>query len=543
MPESAQKTPRSSRPGHENHRPATATADNAFVSLAQPGIKRPMLMPGTEIDRFRVKRHMGSGSLAEVYLAYDLRRLEDVAIKVVDAGPLGSEITAALLHSELAAYSRIQDYTHVLKVYDLHQVTWGGTELLILSMEYADGGTLRTWLKEHADDVGARRTQGAEYFRQLCLGIKAIHEAGVAHLDVKPDNSLFVNGVLKVADFSVSAMVQSLTPRVDPETENGSDPGRIGTPLYMSPEHFVALHRDDLDSRADIYSLGVIYFEIHHTRGRPPFAGSYTKLRELHVTSPIPVLPEANDMQNRIITRCLQKDPAARYQNVRELLDDLEGKGHEDHAGLHDDAESVEAMWRCVCEHIEQGQLNDARRACRQLIEKYPDHADARTLRDEIEERYDQTRQLYTAMEQGFETIGLDAQIAMLREAVDTFSDHPAGRVVQVRLSVTARQYRQAMENGVAAAKQQEWETALSHFEHARQLNPGAREPERLVRIATKVLEQIHEQRERIDLAVNADDGHAAMDLARALDEYLDGMRQQILNAEDGSPGDPYEND
>ena len=543
MPESAQNTPRANRPGHENQRPATSTVDDAFVSLAQPGIKRPMLMPGTEIGRFRVKRHVGSGSLAEVYLASDSFRLDDVAIKVVDAGPLGSETAADLLRSELAAYSRIQDYTHVLKVYDLHQVTWGGTELLILSMEYADGGTLRTWLKEHADDVESRRTQGMEYFRQLCLGIKAIHEAGIAHLDVKPDNALFVDGVLKVADFSVSAMVQSLTPRGNRESENGSDPGRIGTPPYMSPEHFVALRRDDLDSRADIYSLGVTYFEIHHPRGHPPFAGSYTKLRELHVTSPIPVLPEANDLQNRIVTRCLQKDPAARYQNVTELLDDLEGKRHEDHAGSPDDPQSVESLWRCVCEHIEQGRLNDARRTCRQLLEMHPDHADARMLRDELEERYDQTLQLYTAMEQGLETIGLDTQIEMLREAVDAFSDHPAGRVVQIRLGVKTRQYRQAMGNGVAAAKRREWETALSHFEHARRLNPGAREPERLVRIATKVLDQIREQRERIDLAVNADDGHAAMDLARALDEYLDEMSQQILDAEDGSTGDPYEND
>ena len=500
-----------------------------------------MLTPGTEIGRFRVKRHVGSGSLAEVYLAHDSFRPEDVAIKVVDAGPLGSETAADLLRSELAAYSRIQDYTYVLKVYDLHQVTWGGTELLILSMEYADGGTLRAWLKEHADDVETRRTQGVEYYRQLCLGIKAIHEAGMAHLDVKPDNALLVNGVLKVADFSVSAMVQSLTPRGDPETDSSSAPGRIGTPLYMSPEHFVALYRDDLDCRADIYSLGVIYFEIH--RGRPPFAGSYTKLRELHITSPIPVLPEANDLQNRIITRCLQKDPAARYQNVGELLDDLEGKGLEDHAGSNGDAESVEALWRCVCDHIEQGRLNDARRACRHLIEMYPDHADAKALRDELEERYDQARQLYTAMEQCLETIGLDALIEMLKEAVDAFSDHPAGRVVQIRLSVKARQYRQAMESGVAAAKQREWETALSHFEHAKRLNAGAREPERLVRVATKVLDQIREQRERIDLAVNADDGRAALDLARALDEYLDGMSQQILDADVGSGGDPHEND
>ncbi|HUT60401.1 MAG TPA: serine/threonine-protein kinase [Phycisphaerae bacterium] len=540
MPESAQRTPRSNRAGDQDRHPATSTVDNAFVSLAQPGIKRPMLMPGTEIGRFRVKRHVGSGSLAEVYLAHDSFRLEDVAIKVVDAGPLGSETAADLLRSELAAYSRIQDYTHVLKVYDLHKVTWGGTELLILSMEYADGGTLRTWLKEHADDAETRRTQGVEYYRQLCLGINAIHEAGEDHLDVKPDNSLFVNGVLKVADFSVSAMVQSLTPRGDPATENSSGPGRIGTPIYMSPQHFGALYRDDLDFRADIYSLGVIFFEIH--QGRPPFAGSYTKLHKLHVTSPIPVLPEANDHQNRIVTRCLQKDPAARYQNVGELLDDLEGKAHEDPAGLHGEAESAEALWRCVCEHIEQGRLNDARRACRQLLETHPDHADAKALRDDLEERYDQARQLYTATEQDLETIGQDALIAMLEEAVDTFSDHPAGRVVQVRLGVKARQYRQAMESGVAAAKRREWETALSHFEQARRLNPGDQEPERLVRIAMKVLDQIREQHERIDLAINAGDGRAAMDLARALDEYLDEISQQILDAEDNSTGDPHEN-
>jgi serine/threonine-protein kinase len=517
--------------------PAASAADDAFVSLARTGIKKPVLPPGAKVGRFQIKIHLGSGGLAEVYLAYDSVRRETLAIKVVDAGPLDSEVAAALLRSEVAVLSKVEDYSHVLKVFDVHQVPWGGTELLILSMEYADGGTFRTWLKERADDLEGRRTQGVEHFKQLCQGVKALHEAGVAHLDVKPDNALFINGALKVGDFSVSTAVQSLTRRDAPVDNDGSDPGRIGTPLYMSREHFVALHGDDLDWRSDIYSLGVVLYEILDPRGRTPYAGSYTQLCKLHSTAPIPVMPDADETLARIVTRCLQKNPTARYQSVGELLDDLEGKRRDDPENACKGAESTDALWERICGHVSQRQFADARRVCHRLLEQHPDHADAKVLQDELQERYDQDRQLYTAMEQGLESIGIDSLIAMLKEAVDVFPDHPAGRVVQVRLSVKSHQYCQALESGVDAAGRREWEIALSHFEQAKRLNAGAREAEGPARLVVAILDQIRQEREWIDLAVSAGDPRRAMAVARALDEYLDEMSQRILTARESARG------
>ena len=526
---------RVARPGHPN--PSVDT--HPFLSIIQPGIKRPRLSPGERVARFEIKEHLGSGSLAEVYLAHDRDRQEDVAIKAVDIGPLGSEIAAALLRSEATAHSRIQDCRHVLKVHDVHQVNRGGTELLLLSTEYADGGSMRKWLQDHALNVEVRRTQGAEFFLQMCLGVKAIHDAGIAHLDIKPDNALFVHGVLKIADFSVSAVVRPLTLHCAPDPDATSTRGCVGTPTYMSPEQFFASTPSDLDWRSDIYSLGVTAFEIHHPKGRPPFSGNYAQLREQHAKAPVPLLPDADEAMRRVVQRCLQKDPAKRYQDVGDLIDDLKGGQQvQPDAGCPDEAD---AMWSSICQYLGEGRLNDVRRACTQLLAKAPGHADAKALQDELQDRYEQARQLYTAMERSMDGLGLEDALGMLYEAVDVFPDFPTGRVVQVKLSIRARQYREAMDTGIALASQRNWEAAAANFERAAQLNPGSQAAQNPLRIATAVVGQVREQRSRIDEQVTAGNKAGAMSLARSLDEYLDDMDRHLLAITRRIPEDSYE--
>ncbi len=527
----------STHTGSPREQYSPALRNKAFLSQNCTGrMRQPVLGPETELDRFRIIRHLGSGSLGDVYLSYDDVRHQEVAIKVVDVGPLNPPLAATQLRREMAVYNRIQDHRHVLKVYDIHLVHRGGTELLVLSMEYADGGSLREWMQTHLDDWDTRRTQGPGYFKQVCQGLKAVHDADVTHLDLKPENILFVNDLVKISDFGVSAIIQALAPYQDSTLEcpNSTDEHDFGTPTYMPREYFTAPYREDLDARSDIYSAGAIFYEILHPKGRPPYGGGYRRLREMHTQAPIPLLPQVGEIETRIVYKCLQKDPADRYQSVGDLLDDLEGRSI---GQSHNPHNSAEKAWQQVCRCVEGGEFLEAQRHCRQILTECPTHDKAKSLQEELQERYQSAEQLYAAIEQGLNDYNLEELITLLDEAVDTYPDHLSGRVIQVRLAVKVRQYRQTMEEGMTAIQDGDWDQAVSCFEKGKQLNPGGQEAENAKHFVSEISRQVEEYREIIDEATNAGNGDRAMSLAQALDEHLDEVRMCVSGNKENEYG------
>ncbi len=230
----------------DTHGCPTSKAD-PFLSLAPAGPSSCVcLEPETRIDRFVMRVELDRGSHGAVWLARDTVRSEDVAVKVVRVGAGRSGTAASQLSHELCAYGKITDFAHVLRVHDIFTAPWGAVELLLLSMEYADGGSWRKWLKSRNDDWQAGRSQGRLFFKQACLGVQAIHTVGEVHRDIKPDNLLLVNDVLKVADFGGSGPAHVSAMDVRRSSFENSAVG--GTPVCMSPEQFNAAHPDDPDA-------------------------------------------------------------------------------------------------------------------------------------------------------------------------------------------------------------------------------------------------------------------------------------------------------
>ena len=484
--------------------------------------------PGTLLlNRFTVVRRIGHGNGTAVYLGQDAVRSAEVALKVVEVGPCTPDGAAQQLQHEMRLHERVADHRHVIRVYDMHFVPTGGTGLLLLSMEYADEGTLRQWLLERREDLQQRRAEGLRYFKEACRGVGAIHEAGAAHLDLKPENLLFVNGVLKVSDFGVSLAAQSL------QTATGVPwdrfPAYPGTAPYMSPEHFAAPHLDDLDARSDIYSLGVILFEIQHPRCRPPFGGSYERLRELHLRVPAPQLAEANDVMARAVARCLDKTPANRYPDVWSLLDDLEGRGDaNDLPRESNDELAGNRIWEQARWHLAAGDYCQALKCCGQLLEVCPDHGDARRMSEELKLKYEQAEQIYRTIDSTVDQRSLTELVSLLREAVALFPGHPAGRMTQANLAVRAQTYRQCMEAGRQAAQDGFWDAAMTQFQHAQQLDPVGTGAAHALEFITDVRGEVTELRRRIDEAIQQQDRDRAMALAGAIDEYLDEIRRVV---------------
>ena len=273
------------------------------------------LSPGTQLGQYRIEAKLGQGGMGTVHRALDMRLNRPVAIKF-----LSSELADASARRRFqreAQMASALNHPHILTVHDAGE--WGGR--LYLVTEYVDGGTLRDWANaEKRDGRGI-----VELLAGVADGLAAAHEANILHRDIKPANILVTNsGYAKLADFGLAKLAER-TPSAQgddsPTATETTRPGMIvGTVAYMSPEQASGW---PVDVRSDIFSFGVVLYEL--LAGRRPFAGS-SELEELKsiIHAPALPLPEGVPAALRgVVEKALEKEPAERYQSMREMVVDL----------------------------------------------------------------------------------------------------------------------------------------------------------------------------------------------------------------------------
>jgi serine/threonine-protein kinase len=268
--------------------------------------------PGTLMGRrFQVLSVLGTGGMGVVYKARD-RELDDlVALKVLRRDLWGDRVQLERMKSEIKLARKIT-HPNVLRTFDFGELD----KVAFISMEYVRGVTLRYMLDQaHRLPYSA----GLRLGKQLCSGLGAAHAVGVIHRDIKPENLILEpTGNAKLMDFGIARPVSRLTPG---QTQAGFV---VGTPQYLAPEQ---VQSGEIDTRADIYSAGVVLYEIF--TGDVPFrAGTAMEVLVKHLQEE-PPSPRSRwaEMPPRLeaaILRCLRKDPAERFQTVEELHRELE---------------------------------------------------------------------------------------------------------------------------------------------------------------------------------------------------------------------------
>ena len=261
-------------------------------------------------DRFRLDREIGRGGSAVVYAAMDLRHGRPVAVKV-----LIPELAAALGVDRFQREIRVAaglTHPHILPVFD----SGAAAGYLYYVMPLISGGSLRDRL--------TRETQltvedAVAITREVAEALHAAHEAGIVHRDIKPENILFESGLALVADFGTARL---LSVEIDGAVSSGGL--AIGTPAYMSPEQSTA--QPNIDVRSDVYSLGIVLYEM--LAGATPFASATprtTLARHVHeAPPPLHVArPEAPAWLIAIVERALAKTPADRYPDAHALAEAL----------------------------------------------------------------------------------------------------------------------------------------------------------------------------------------------------------------------------
>lgn len=261
-------------------------------------------------DRYVVGRELGHGGMATVFLANDLRHERQVAIKVIHP-----DLTYALggqrFLREIAIAARLQ-HPNILTLIDSGEA--GG--LLYYVMPYVEGETLRARIAKGPLSV----SEAMRVFREIAEALAYAHGHGMIHRDIKPENIMLSNRHALILDFGVAKALDDTETRHHLTTPGNS----LGTPAYMAPEQVTA--DVNCDGRADIYSAGIVAYEM--LAGRPPFSGTAQQVMSAQVISPPAPLrsvrPDAPEEVERVVMKCLEKDPANRYSSAEDLLGELE---------------------------------------------------------------------------------------------------------------------------------------------------------------------------------------------------------------------------
>ena len=289
-------------------------------------------MIGQVLGHYRVLEKLGEGGMGVVYKAQDLHLDRPVALKVLPPEKVADPDRKRRFVQEAKAASAL-NHSHIVHIYDIDQAE--GTDFI--AMEYVEGQTL----DQRIGHRGMRLNDALKYAVQIADALAKAHTAGIVHRDLKPTNVMVSkDGVVKVLDFGLAKLTEpdlsdeAVTATVHAEAKPLTEAGAIvGTVAYMSPEQAEGA---PVDARSDIFSLGSVLYEM--VTGQKAFQGKsrISTLSAILHAEPKPtsgITPAIPIELERVITRCLRKDPAKRFQHMDDLKVALEELKEESDSG------------------------------------------------------------------------------------------------------------------------------------------------------------------------------------------------------------------
>src|SRR5947207_312131 len=278
------------------------------------------LEANTTLSHYCIVSKLGAGGMGEVFLAEDMRLRRQVALKVLPES-FAADVEGLRRFEREAHSASALNHPNILTIYEFGV----DGETHFLAAEYVRGETLRQRLK--GESLSLRET--LDIAAQVAAALSASHAAGIVHRDIKPENIMLRDdGLVKVLDFGLTKLKKS-----EPNAEDATQiqvrtsPGQVlGTALYMSPEQ---ARGKEVDSRSDVWSLGVVLYEI--LAGLTPFAGetSSDSIAAILTKEPLPLDKDIPRELQRIVRKSLQKKADERYQTVKDLQLDLQNLKHD----------------------------------------------------------------------------------------------------------------------------------------------------------------------------------------------------------------------
>jgi serine/threonine protein kinase/Tfp pilus assembly protein PilF len=285
------------------------------IEASPPGVSATLQMPIRELStgstfagRYQVIEELGKGGMGTVYKVFDQEIKEKIALKLLKPEVAADEDTIERFRNEMKLARKI-GHKYVCRMYDLGRAE--GT--YFITMEYVPGEDLKSFIRRSGQLTVGKTVYVA---RQVLEGLAEAHRLGVVHRDLKPQNIMIDReGNARIMDFGIARSLKA---------KGITDAGvMIGTPEYMSPEQAEV---KDVDQRTDIYSFGVILYEM--LVGRVPFEGETLlgiamKHKSQPPQNPKELNPQLPDDLNRMVLKCLEKNKEKRYQSAEDMLSDI----------------------------------------------------------------------------------------------------------------------------------------------------------------------------------------------------------------------------
>jgi serine/threonine protein kinase len=281
-----------------------ASGENAKITGAIP-----------EVEGYEIIDRLGEGGMGTVWRAQQLSMQREVALKVMSSGTFGSQKALSRFEQEVELAARLV-HPNIARVYD--SGLYRG--LYYYAMELIEGQQLDEYVKEHK----LTQRKILELLRTVCQAIKHAHQVGVIHRDLKPSNILVTqDGQPHVLDFGLAKTL--LEGEKDIKVSFNGDV--LGTPLYMSPEQ-AGGHPSVVDTRTDVYSLGVILFNLLTKQWPYDLSGSHYEIlkniQEAEPVRPSKIIPHFDTDIEAILLKVLAKEPSQRYQSATEFAYDIQ---------------------------------------------------------------------------------------------------------------------------------------------------------------------------------------------------------------------------
>lgn len=277
------------------------------------------LSPGATLNRYRIISKIGAGGMGEVYRALDTELDRPVALKFL-AGEFAAHQSRLRRFIQEAKAASALNHPNILTVYEIGRAD----DATFIATEFVDGVTLRQHMRQRLKLI-----EILEIATQIASALVAAHAAGIVHRDIKPDNIMVrSDGLVKLLDFGLAKLTERQDSVTGPEAATialvNTEPGAVlGTVAYMSPEQAAGR---EVDARSDVWSLGVVFYEMITTR--VPFEGASKSHIIVAITDrePLPIThfaPEVPEAFERIIAEAMTKDPEERCQTAKEMLGKL----------------------------------------------------------------------------------------------------------------------------------------------------------------------------------------------------------------------------
>lgn len=314
------------------HELSWGSSADTYPSQSDAALGHALFRPGALVaGRYDIVEKIGRGGMGVVYRAHDRDLDETVALKIIHPSLISVDETIVERFKHETRVARRLAHPNILKVFDLGSVG----DVFYLSMEYLEGTDLKSHLQAH----GAMAVDEAvDVACQVCAGLAYAHASGVIHRDVKPHNIFLVDPatrfgstmldpgeppsrwIVKILDFGLAKAIDV--------TQLSASGQLLGTPVYIAPEQANPKKGVPLDHRADLYSLGIVLYQMF--TGEVPFQGATPiETALMHVNEPpappSSLRPDLPETIERVILKALAKDRDERYADARQIASDLRG--------------------------------------------------------------------------------------------------------------------------------------------------------------------------------------------------------------------------